>query len=174
MLNFRLIIIITLFYTTTARSDDLEFGVAAINDNLSCISFQKNSLPEGYDIGVVVFGSEQSYVEGKLGNKLDSCSVLEKANIGGAYFEFFAAKKIMAPAIGIAVLGRYKPLDNKGIVSLIREDLKERIYFRVCASGEGMHLSSWLGVPLRDKKLWSQYLYLGYDLDPDCQEADLR
>jgi hypothetical protein len=44
---------------------------------------------------------------------------------------------------------------------------------RACASSEGLHLTGWSGIPLRSERLWHQYYYLGYDVEPDCEDADV-
>lgn len=48
----------------------------------------------------------------------------------------------------------------------------EEIRFRECASSEGLHLTAWRGKPLEGERVWHEYLYLGYDVEPDCTQAD--
>lgn len=45
--------------------------------------------------------------------------------------------------------------------------------FRICASGEGLHLTAWDGKPLTGKRVWHCYYYLGYDMIPSCVEGDV-
>jgi len=48
----------------------------------------------------------------------------------------------------------------------------ERLNFRNCTSGEGMHLTVWSGKPLIGKRFWHAYHYLGYDVEPNCTPMD--
>lgn len=48
----------------------------------------------------------------------------------------------------------------------------ERLYFRTCTSGEGMHLTVWSGKPLVGKRIWHRYHHLGYDVEPSCKPED--
>jgi hypothetical protein len=45
-------------------------------------------------------------------------------------------------------------------------------HFRMCSSTEGLHLTIWSGEPLVGTRRWHFYYYLGYDVEPDCSEAD--
>ena len=45
-------------------------------------------------------------------------------------------------------------------------------YFRQCTSSEGVHLTIWSGEPLKGTRRWHHYYYLGYDVEPSCNEAD--
>jgi hypothetical protein len=42
------------------------------------------------------------------------------------------------------------------------------------ASYEGLHLAVWAGTPLTSQRLWHQFYYLGYDVEPSCDERDAR
>ena len=42
--------------------------------------------------------------------------------------------------------------------------------FRYCASMEGMHITAWQG----QRRVWHEYYYVGYDLEPDCTDAEVR
>jgi hypothetical protein len=46
--------------------------------------------------------------------------------------------------------------------------------FRACTSNEGVHLTLWSGEPLKGKRIWHHYVYLGFDTEPRCQELDYR
>jgi hypothetical protein len=37
--------------------------------------------------------------------------------------------------------------------------------FRLCTSNEGLHLTVWAGEPLKSKRLWHEYYYLGFDVE---------
>ena len=44
---------------------------------------------------------------------------------------------------------------------------------RSCTSREGVHLTAWAGAPLTSQRLWHQYYYLGYDVEPSCDGRDV-
>ena len=43
---------------------------------------------------------------------------------------------------------------------------------RVCTSMEGLHLTLWSGAPLTGRRRWHRYFYLGYDVEPSCEDRD--
>ncbi len=43
---------------------------------------------------------------------------------------------------------------------------------RGCTSSEGIHVTLWDGTPLESHAVWHRYVYLGYDVEPSCTEAD--
>ena len=46
--------------------------------------------------------------------------------------------------------------------------------FRLCTSSEGLHLTVWSGDPLKGIRRWHRYYYLGYDVEPTCEEPDYK
>jgi hypothetical protein len=40
-----------------------------------------------------------------------------------------------------------------------------------CVTSEGVKFSAWEGEPYRGTPLWSDYYYLGYDVEPNCPES---
>jgi len=32
----------------------------------------------------------------------------------------------------------------------------------------------WAGAPLKSRRLWHEYYYLGYDVEPSCEARDTR
>lgn len=46
-------------------------------------------------------------------------------------------------------------------------------HVRSCAGGEGLHLSLWSGAPPHGERRWEHYLYLGYAIEPDCDEREV-
>ena len=37
---------------------------------------------------------------------------------------------------------------------------------------EGLHATAWAGQPLASPRRWHAYYYLGYDVDPTCNESE--
>ena len=78
------------------------------------------------------------------------------------------------PFIGIVVFSKNTLSVVNNEVVLISAPSKENIHFRSCTSSEGVHFSSWLGQPLKGEQLWRVYYYLGYDIEPSCQENEFK
>ncbi len=77
--------------------------------------------------------------------------------------------------LSIAIVGwAGAPVLRGGIATadLDGDGVPER--FRACTSSEGVHLTIWSGAPLTGRLRWHRYFYLGYDVEPDCTEADYR
>lgn len=49
-----------------------------------------------------------------------------------------------------------------------------RAQVRSCSSSDWLHLSVWDGVPLKSRRIWDEFYYLGIDVEPECQEADVE
>jgi len=79
------------------------------------------------------------------------------------------------PFLGIAVLGAGDGVTTSGgkaSAQLPNAPAGKRLYFRVCTSNEGMHMTAWSGKPLTGKRVWHAYHYLGYDVEPNCTPKD--
>src|SRR5688572_4398444 len=75
--------------------------------------------------------------------------------------------------IPVVVLGSVpKPKQIADTVTIALEPGQPPIRFRFCASTEGLHATAWAGVPLASPRRWHAYYYLGYDVDPSCQESE--
>ena len=81
----------------------------------------------------------------------------------------------LTPALGVAVIGRPVVVGRQAGVFVAELDgMAPRESFRVCASIEGAHLTVWSGQPLKGKRRWHAYYYLGYDTESDCTPGDTR
>jgi len=79
------------------------------------------------------------------------------------------------PFLGIAVVGAGDGVTTSGgkaSAQLPNAPAGNRLSFRVCTSGEGMHLTAWSGKLLAGKRVWHAYHYLGYDVEPNCKPKD--
>jgi hypothetical protein len=79
------------------------------------------------------------------------------------------------PFVGIAVVGADDGVTRSGgkaSAQLPGAPAGKRLTFRVCTSGEGMHMTAWSGKPLSGKRVWHAYHYLGYDVEPTCTPKD--
>ncbi len=153
-------------------ASELTFGIAVSTENGVCASFEQ-AVPIGSSLKIIkTTVSPQYFVEATLEKEIGSCNPLQTANIQGPHFEVSVLGKIKAPLLGLAVYSEKEITNADNKVSLAIESGK-RVYFRSCVSSEGIHLSAWLGESIIGKKLWHQYYYLGYDLEPNCEESEL-
>jgi len=60
--------------------------------------------------------------------------------------------------------------DGRVEIDLDRDGTGER--FRDCTSAEGLHLTVWSGTGAGESRRWHWYVYLGYDVEPSCTDAD--
>lgn len=74
----------------------------------------------------------------------------------------------LANGMWFAVL--HGPVAQQGRIDLDGDGEPET--FRMCNSMEGLHPSVWTGTPGAGTRRWHRYIYLGYDMDPTCTDAD--
>ena len=75
-----------------------------------------------------------------------------------------------APHVALFEAGSVTIQDGEPVGDLDGDGTPER--FRMCASTEGLHLTIWSGDPLAGTRRWHFYYYLGYDVEPNCIEAE--
>jgi len=54
------------------------------------------------------------------------------------------------------------------------ESSREGLTISTCTSREGLHISAWAGKPMKGRRLWHLYWYLGYDVEPSCTELEAQ
>jgi hypothetical protein len=54
-----------------------------------------------------------------------------------------------------------------------RSEPPREIRVRKCTSYEGIHLTVWAGEPLKSNLIWHQYYYLGFDVEPTCEDGEI-
>ncbi len=102
-----------------------------------------------------------------------ACPVLEKAMISGPYYSVRPFDS--EPTVWVAVPGKLSTRSIRpGVVAVRLSAAQPAAQVRTCTSTEGLHLTVWSGAPLRSRRLWHQYFYLGYDVEPSCKDGDGR
>jgi hypothetical protein len=155
---------------------DSSLGVASENGGTICLAIANRNLAAGQPVSLVVLTPQQSMVQAKVLRAIpNGCQNPAPAAAGQAAYELRVIKGTLpslAPAI--AVVNPIQPLRVSGDVMV--GDLSgdhQLDYFRQCTSTEGVHLTVWAGKPLTGKRLWHQYFYLGYDVEPNCTDQDV-
>jgi hypothetical protein len=73
-------------------------------------------------------------------------------------------------AVGVALDGRIVA-GADGSVDLDRDGKMEAFF--ACTSSEGVHLTVWSESMETARRLWHSYVYLGYDTEPTCTDAQV-
>jgi len=153
-----------------------QIGVSEFKENGDgCLTIMNDSLRETETINLISLQEPQTLIQANIVNKLSqSCSRNTEVPIGAFFYSFRNGKKkaeLIGPAIAIAGFGgNFKVAGGKVRTDLNNDGRLES--FRVCTSNEGFHLTIWAGEPLKNKRLWHEYYYLGYDVEPNCTEKD--
>lgn len=174
MNSIKILLSAFLFCTFDCLAAEAQFGIASSQDGILCVSFGDAPPPMGSHISIVEARSPQYFFEGKLGAESNICNALEMADIVGPYFIVTTEKKFANSFMGIAVLSKNAISVVKSKVELNTATSGTKIFFRSCTTNEGLYFSTWRGLPLKGKRIWQAYYYLGYDVIPSCQEDDFK
>ena len=154
-------------------------GVVDVNENGDiCFIIPNRALSNGTQLTLVVFSTPQSVIHARIKEKLGkSCS--DNPDTGDASFyslqvdasdRTFERQERQAAALAVVTAERVVVQHRKASVDLDKDGRRE--FFRECTSHEGIHLTIWSGTPLRGKRRWHFYCYLGYDVVPSCKRKD--
>lgn len=165
---------------SAGQSDTVKFGLAEGDGVSGCVAFDNLDIQEGEAIKFVTvagLSEQQRVLLGTIGARMNlpsPCSGLESPHFHGYIYSVtlsqgsFNAEDLAiaireSTSLKVILEGESIGLSSNGLPTL---------YFRSCATGEGLYLTAWAGKPLEGKRLWSKYYYLGYDVDSDCTELD--
>ena len=153
-------------------------GVAAASqDGQICVAMPAPGLTSGATLTLIQPDARQSVLVATIVRPAPVCERLERAMTSGPYY-------LVQPATSTVSESGSLWLAFSGSVSTRRISSGEMVVqlsaafpnaqVRSCASYEGLHLTVWAGTPLTSQRLWHQYYYLGYDVEPSCDERDAR
>jgi hypothetical protein len=140
-----------------------------------CVALPGPRVASGAVVTIVETDSPQSAFETIIERAVPSCEVLERALISGPFYLAPRPKGIASGPRGplVAFVGRVSSRDaGSGRLALRLSERDSNAQVRSCTSLEGVHLTVWAGEPLKSRQLWHAYYYLGYDVEPSCQDAD--
>jgi hypothetical protein len=151
---------------------------AADRQGRFCLSIKNAALQRGQQMTLIWVSAEEvpsrpeiryATIEAKLAAPCDPVNF----DADNATYEL-AADKFDRGRVYIALVGRHADLRiTKGGVTG-RLGASDDIAFRSCASMEGLHFFLSAVSRSKAKKVWHEYYYVGYDLEPNCKDADLR
>jgi hypothetical protein len=162
--------------TLAQNARDLPIGTAAGSGEAFCVAFVAANLSPGTVVTLVDQDpTETTRVGATIGERLSACHTLAKHNVPGPYYRLVLPSKEEGYGPMIAFVGDAQiSKDPSGAATFRLSARYPRVQVRECTSHEGVHLTVWEGAPLRSTRVWRQYVYLGYDVEPSCQDEDTR
>jgi len=136
------------------------FGIAASDGSSACIAIRGPIQSFPRKVEIVVPGAPQRFRSGTVTSPLQKpCAALASRDLEGPFFAL-----------------RLTPDDtlSPGEFGIVNFAPKQARSFRSCTSNEGVHLSVWVGQALESKRIWHEYVYLGYDVEPSCMRGDFE
>ena len=156
---------------------DVPIGVAAASaDGHVCVAMLRPVLAPGATLTLVRPDSPQAVLVVTIVQPAPGCEPLERALVPGPYY--LASRPTATAAdsttLWVALSGRGGTRDTgDGTIVTQLSPAYPDAQVRSCTSQEGLHLTMWSGVPLTSQRLWHQYYYLGYDVEPSCDDRDV-
>ena len=149
---------------------------AAARDGRICVAMPAPALVPGTSVTLIRPDPPQSAFVATFERPVPACEPLERAMISGPYYLVRpGALAGQEPGtLWVALAGR---LDTRGVapegVVFHLSPSHPNAQVRSCTSHEGVHLTVWTGTPLKSQRVWHQYYYLGFDVEPSCGGQDL-
>ena len=151
------------------------FGVAADSHGDACIAIEGRELANDTELTIVDPGLPQQVFAARVLARVPECDILATAQPPGTHYRVnWEGRRPDSPFLGIAVIGALRIQDSDGTVTLELSEEFHDAQVRSCSSREGVHLSAWSGTPLKSRRLWHLYWYVGYEIEPSCEDADFR
>lgn len=152
-----------------------DFGVARASGDAVCAAIDATDVRFGERVAVVFPTSPQqlSWATLQAADAQSQCATLHDEELAGRYFLLrFDPPLPDDDGIGIVVRGARGFAQRRGRwVARLRHG---QAWFGSCTSSEGLHLGAWPTARQDGIPLWHAYVYLGYDTEPDCQDAQTR
>ena len=147
--------------------------VEAMPDGRWCLFIANASLAPHDGVDIILDGSPQLHLMAEIvAKEKEACWQKPQAELAEFYILRLKTGHAEVCVTGLRI-AKYAS-SFKQVEGLVGFDVgnETSAYFRTCASSEGLHLTVWKGLPLKGKRIWHRYYYLGYDVEPNCTEAD--
>lgn len=166
--------LIVMLFAAHPGGQSVRAGVMVTSAGNSVLAMEGPVLGVGTPLTVVTTEDPQRVWQVVVVKQLADSPVMTKHNMPGPYYEIASESgPTPLPDLAVAVLGRPHVERIGAAVRLRVSNPPMGIRVRSCTSSEGLHLTLWAGEPLRSPRLWHTYFYLGYDVQPTCQQADI-
>jgi hypothetical protein len=162
-----------LLLALAAGEGEPRFGVAAISGTAACLASAGAPLAEGTAVTLVTPEKPQRVHRAVVKGRASACTTLERAGIGGPYYQVAAAPAEADAPLAVAILGAVRAAVVNDVAEVTFGATGEPLTVRSCTSREGVHLTAWRGKPREGRRVWHAYWYLGYDVEPSCTERDM-
>ena len=167
--------LIVMLFAGHPGGQSIRAGVAVASEGNSVLAMEGPVLSVGTPLTVITTEDPQRVWRAVVVKRLADSPVMAKHNMLGLYYEItMESGPTPPPDFAVAVLGRPVVERTGTAVRLRVGNPPMEIRVRSCASSEGLHLTLWAGEPLKSPMLWHTYFYLGYDVQPTCQQADIQ
>ena len=139
-----------------------------------CLAIPNANLDAGDTLGVVELGMEQqlAYRATIKAKRTEKCDEIRNLTENDSWYTVELADTVMEfGSVMLGITGTQMTAADKTVSADLDGDGAPEL-FRVCTSMEGLHLTIWSGEPLKGKRRWHAYYYLGYDTEANCTRAD--
>src|ERR1700687_101460 len=153
-----------------------QLGVVEIGERI-CLTIPNDKLSSGDVVHLILPAESQLHIEATItGKSPKSCSRNPDTRPADSFYVLqVKGQKPEVSALGLGIVNYKSPFKlQDGLWGFNPHDDASWEFLRSCASGEGLHLSIWRGRPLKGKRIWHSYYYLGYDVEADCIAADFK
>ena len=159
----------------TAGAFDFEKNMGWVHGN--CLAIKNNTLRKGTQVVLVSLGGKQAIFTAQVDApaRVESdCPALgenraQPNKMDGRMFYQLNFPQSATHQLVIAILADSLPMRSD--IMIFNQDLDGDGVSEVvstCDTSEGVEFSLWSGAVNTGKLLWSDYYYLGYDLQPTC------
>ena len=178
MRNLRAAMAMVLLAASSATAFDFMGSVGIVDIDAggrACMDIANPRLRVGQRLTVVTLTAPQAAVAAEVtAPHARPCRGEANARADDAHYVLRLAPGPADATVALAVLAPGSAFSAmRGLLSADLDGDGRRAYFRSCASAEGLHLTVWSDAPL-GRRRFHAYHYLGYDVDPNCTEADVR
>lgn len=172
-----MITFVTVVFSLQLAAPGGAIGVAvASQDKQICVAMPAPALTRGTTLTLIRPDDRQSVLMANVVRPVPACEPLEKALIPGPYYLAAPASVRGADSgtLWVAFSGKV-PTHRLGSGAIVvrLSDAHPEVQIRSCTSNEGLHLTVWSGAQLTSQRLWHQYYYLGYDVEPSCDDREV-
>lgn len=165
-------------YSQNKNEFKSEIGIAEDNkrDKILCLIIPNPNIKEGTSVSLVLFQSvgKQQHAGTAVVEKKLTASCSHNPDAGNIFYSLkLVSGDLEDYRLGVALINPTNKIQVlKGAARIDLNNDGKGEFFRKCTSNEGLHFTVWSGKPLRGERLWHSYYYLGYDVEPSCQDKD--
>lgn len=145
------------------------YVAVAVRDNLVCAA-GASGRATGERVTLVDPSQHLRFASGALaGESGADCGDLGEHDLSTPHRQILVQDKTWPRgSVLVAAVGSFEVRKAESGVELVGAAGAGSLHLKSCASLEGIHVTAWQGVPLASERLWHEYVYLGYELEPSC------